>query len=152
MGRPMNTDEPRRGETVEAPPVKLQAVVPTISAPVLHDPPPALAGAELSKAVQVRVLDIEAPWAVLPASPLGRADLEVAGAVAVVVSVVAVDVMVGLASGAFVCGLAALRRVERRITFSFGQGFIGYRSDLGWPQGVQEDDDFRWNWKSMPGR
>ena len=143
-----SVDQGRVGNPVDtSPPVKLQAVVPTISAPVLHDPTPALEGPELSKALQSRVLDIEVPWAVLPGSPLQRADLEFAALVAVLVSFVAVDVRVGLAWGVVACALAALRRVDRRIPFSFGQGFVGYRSDLGWPQGVQEDDDFRWNWK-----
>jgi hypothetical protein len=131
--------------------VKLQAVVPTISAPVLHDPPPTLEGPELSTAVQVRVLEIEVPWAGLPRPPLRRSDLEVAAAVAATVSLVAVDVLVGLASGVLVCGVAALLRVDRRIPFSFGEGFIGYRGDPTWPRGIQEDDDFRWNWKPRPG-
>jgi hypothetical protein len=28
----------------------------------------------------------------------------------------------------------------------FAQGFLGFRSDLAWPRGVQEDDDVRWQW------
>jgi hypothetical protein len=32
-------------------------------------------------------------------------------------------------------------------SFSFGQGFVGYRPDPAWPQGVQEDDDVHWNWR-----
>ena len=52
-------------------------------------------------------------------------------------------------AGAAIVGLAVLwRAIDRRVTFSFGAGFLGYRSDMGWPQGVQEDDDFRWNWRS----
>jgi hypothetical protein len=139
--------DPVRDQVGPAQPVKLEAVVPTISAPVLHESTPALEGPELSKALESRVLDIELPWGVLPASPLRRVDLEVAGLVAVMVSLVAVDVRVGLAWGGFTCLIAALLHIDRRIPFSFGQGFLGYRSDLGWPQGVQEDDDFRWNWK-----
>jgi hypothetical protein len=138
------------GRSVDARPVRLQAVRPTISAPVLHDPPPALEGPELSTAGQVRVLEIEVPWAALPRSPLRRSDLEVAASVAATVSLVAVDVLVGLASGVLVCGIAALLRVDRRIPFSFGEGFIGYRGDPAWPRGVREDDDFRWNWKPRP--
>ncbi len=39
-------------------------------------------------------------------------------------------------------GLAALSGawVDRRIRFSFAEGFIGYRGDLGSPRGVDEDD------------
>ncbi len=39
-----------------------------------------------------------------------------------------------------------LRRRADRMTFSFGEGFLPYRSQAGWPRGVQEDDDVRWNW------
>ena len=28
----------------------------------------------------------------------------------------------------------------------FAEGFLGPRTDLGWPSGVQEDDDHRWTW------
>jgi hypothetical protein len=28
----------------------------------------------------------------------------------------------------------------------FGDGFLPYRPDDGWPRGVQEDDDVRWSW------
>lgn len=34
-----------------------------------------------------------------------------------------------------------------RSTISFGEGFLGYTARDGWPHGVQEDDDVRWNWK-----
>ena len=51
-------------------------------------------------------------------------------------------------AGGIVVGLAAiLRSIDRRITFSFGAGFLGYRPDMGWPQGVQEDDDVHWRWR-----
>ena len=143
----MNTEEHgRSAEPVDAPPVKLQAVVAAISAPVLHDPPPAADGQGPGGREPIMVLDV--PWATLPAPPLRRADLELAAAVSVTVTLLVSDLQLGLASGVFTCLVAALRRVERRIPFSFGQGFIGYRADLGWPQGVQEDDDFRWNWKT----
>jgi hypothetical protein len=142
----MNTEEHgRAGEPVDAPPVKLQAVVATMSAPVLHDPPPAVDG-QGTGTEPVMVLDV--PWATLPAPPLRRADLELAAAVSVIVTLLASDLRLGLASGGLTCLVAALRRIDRRISFSFGQGFLGYRADLGWPQGVQEDDDFRWNWKA----
>jgi hypothetical protein len=39
-----------------------------------------------------------------------------------------------------------LLRIDRRIRFGFAEGFIGYRSQLGWPRGVQEDDDVHWRW------
>ena len=33
-----------------------------------------------------------------------------------------------------------------RVSFSFADGFIGYRPQMGWPRGVQEDDEVHWNW------
>jgi hypothetical protein len=42
-----------------------------------------------------------------------------------------------------------VREVEHRsarANFSLGEGFLPYKSDLGWPQGVQEDDDVHWHW------
>lgn len=43
-----------------------------------------------------------------------------------------------------------VREVERRIpaSYSLAAAFMGYRPDDGWPQGVQEDDDVRWNWSA----
>ena len=35
-----------------------------------------------------------------------------------------------------------------RAGFSIGEGFLPYRARLAWPQGVQEDDDVRWNWSA----
>jgi hypothetical protein len=40
----------------------------------------------------------------------------------------------------------ALRILQRRTGFSFGDGFVGPRLELGWPRGVQEDDDVHWTW------
>jgi len=46
----------------------------------------------------------------------------------------------------------ALRRIANRVTFSFGEGVVAYKSDLGWPRGVQEDDDLRWSWATSGRR
>ena len=43
-----------------------------------------------------------------------------------------------------------LRVFDGMIPFSFGEGFIGYRGDPAWPQGVQEDDDLKWSWRAAP--
>jgi hypothetical protein len=40
----------------------------------------------------------------------------------------------------------AARWISRRVTFSFGQGFLSHPARDDWPHGVQEDDDFRWTW------
>jgi hypothetical protein len=52
---------------------------------------------------------------------------------------------------ALVVGIASafIRAVDGRVArsdVSFAGGFIGFRSDLGWPRGVQEEDEVRWNW------
>ena len=60
------------------------------------------------------------------------------------------DPRAGLAVAAGAWLLQEIRVVVDMIPFSFGEGFIGYRADQGWPQGVQEDDDVRWSWRS-PG-
>lgn len=47
-------------------------------------------------------------------------------------------------------GATIVREVERRMpaSYSFAAGFLPYRPDDGWPHGVREDDDVRWNWSS----
>lgn len=53
-----------------------------------------------------------------------------------------------LAVGALVVGFAWLWTFDRHVSFSFGEGFLGYRAQMEWPRGVQEDDDVRWDWHS----
>ena len=46
-------------------------------------------------------------------------------------------------------GAVVIRQIDkrvRRVPFEFADGFLPYRSQEGWPRGVQEDDDVRWNW------
>ena len=62
----------------------------------------------------------------------------------------------GDAGNAFWSGLIAAFLVASQVidwpsSFSFGQGFVGYRPDPAWPQGVQEDDDVHWNWRPRRG-
>ena len=57
------------------------------------------------------------------------------------------DARVGLAIAAGAWLLQEIRVVVDMIPFSFAEGFIGYRGDQGWPQGVQEDDDVKWSWR-----
>lgn len=96
------------------------------------------------------------PWADrLPSSPALAKRLPSAAVEAflagVAIIIVTRDGRLAVAGGAIV-GLAVLwRAIDRRINFSFGAGFVGYRPDMGWPQGVQEDDDFHWNWRSGSG-
>jgi hypothetical protein len=42
--------------------------------------------------------------------------------------------------------LRAVRDRADRTTISLGEGFLPYRAETGWPRGVQEDNDVRWNW------
>lgn len=65
---------------------------------------------------------------------------------AVALTVVTQDVRWGVVGGAALVAGIALRRAAGRVSFSFGEGFLPYRSDLGWPSGVQEDDDVHWAW------
>lgn len=41
-----------------------------------------------------------------------------------------------------------LRRWANRLPFTIGDGFLPYRADDGWPKGVREDNDVRWNWST----
>ncbi len=46
---------------------------------------------------------------------------------------------------------AVVRAVDGRIARSdltFASGFIGYSAPTGWPRGVREDNDVRWNWSN----
>ena len=73
--------------------------------------------------------------------------LGVAGLVAgIVLTVVLGNLGWGMLGGVALIAGAELRRLSQRVSFSFGEGFLPYRSDLGWPRGVQEDDDVHWAW------
>lgn len=37
-----------------------------------------------------------------------------------------------------------------RLSFRFGDGFVPPTNAHGWPRGVQEDDEIRWNWSRGP--
>ena len=46
---------------------------------------------------------------------------------------------------------AVVRTVDGRIARSdltFASGVIAYATPTGWPRGVREDDDVRWNWSN----
>lgn len=78
----------------------------------------------------VRELIAPLAWAVLPAIP--------------------VLALLGWQAALIVGAAAALiRELDSRVgraTFSFGDGFLPFRPLNAWPQGVQEEDDVRWNW------
>jgi hypothetical protein len=136
------------------PRVATERVVPALSSPVLHagsseplDDPVELLAAEFVEPAVVDTPPAERTASEAWFAPRRR-DVELAIVVAATISLVASDVAVGVASGAIVAAAAMFRRLP----FSFAEGFIGYRPDTGWPQGVQEDDDFHWSWKKVPGR
>jgi len=88
----------------------------------------------------------EVPWSTVLRQPRNVVVL-VGGAVAAAVA----WLLSGDAGAAFWSGLVAAfivgSQIIDRVPFSVGQGFVGYRPDMGWPQGVQEDDDVHWNWR-----
>ena len=52
---------------------------------------------------------------------------------------------------ALIVGTVAIivRELDRRAAragFTFADGFLPFRTESGWPRGVQEDDDVRWDW------
>ena len=130
------------------PQVTLEVVEATMSSPIFHDgaPEPATAPDVLPEVSELAEVP-ELPG-VSRISIARRVEIELAvvAAVAVAAAFVAADARVAIVAGAL--GLAAIgsQQLERHVPFSFGQGFIGYRADLGWPRGVQEDDDVHWNW------
>jgi hypothetical protein len=131
--REARVDEPQ-------PRVKLEVVEATMSSPLFRRPvEPAVAPAMLPETVILPPMTVA--WRV-------ELELELAiiVAIAVAASFVAGDARVVVVVGSLGFAAIGIRRIDRRVTFSFGEGFIGYRADLGWPRGVQEDDDVRWNW------
>jgi hypothetical protein len=93
----------------------------------------------------------EVPWSTVLRQPRNVVVL-VGGAAAAAVA----WLLSGDAGSAFWSGLVAAflvgSQIIDRVPFSFGQGFVGYRPDMAWPQGVQEDDDVHWNWRPHAGR
>ncbi len=91
----------------------------------------------------------------IPLPPVGRsrpAPLAPSSPILMLPLLVLVLVLVGVEVGAaasivfLVLSLLAARRFVLRSDFSFGRGFLPYQGDPRWPIGVQEDDDFRWQW------
>jgi hypothetical protein len=120
--------------------VRMERVVGCVSAPVF------LSDASGSDAA-IDELDIgvdHLPGVIWTASA-GRS-VGIALAVGFAAGFVLHDVRVGLAVAIAVWLLLEIQIVVDMIPFSFGEGFVGYRGDQGWPQGVQEDDDVRWSW------
>jgi len=141
MTRDVRSDRSSGDEVPALLPERLEPVVPTVFALVHHDPATVLED-ELGGTARV--------FPDVPTLPYRRPDMEAVAAVVVAVSLAANDIRLGLGCGVLVGVAAAVRLVDRRIPFSFGEGFVGYRSDAGWPRGVQEEDGVHWKWK-RPG-
>jgi hypothetical protein len=152
-----NEDEPRPVPVLEPAGVALQPVVGNVSAPIVErgrgsreaaDSP---GSAELPQSPDASPID-NAPSVDLPWASLRRVPIPLTSAVGPLVVATAIAVATGNAGLGAGCGLVAwvigqIGAFCRRVPFTFGEGFLGYRSDAAWPQGIQEDDDFRWNWR-----
>jgi hypothetical protein len=140
------------------PRIATERVVPALSSPMLHgalseafDEPWEITELVESEIVKPELVDDGPAERTAPPEQWfapRRSDFELAIFVAAAIILAAGDIGLGVICGAFLVAAAAFRRLP----FSFGEGFIGYRPDMGWPQGVQEDDDFHWSWKKVPGR
>ena len=129
--------------------IELEPVHGTVSAPILDAGP---APVERDTAIEDRppvaitpVTDL--PWSNLrhaSINPLDLAGPVVAGSAVVIATG---DPKLAVGSAAVMSALWLVRSVSIHVPFSFGEGFIGYRPDPAWPQGVQEDDDFHWDWR-----
>ncbi len=103
--------------------------------------------ADLDSAVPSHGPKSEVPWASVRDLPKRVVILAGGVAAAVAAWLLSGDAGDALLSGVVALFLVALQVVDRRVPFSFGQGFVGYRPDMDWPQGVQEEDDVRWDWR-----
>jgi hypothetical protein len=141
-------DEPEPQPTVEL-------VEATMSSPILSGGPvePAVVTASPVEPDVVAATFPETP--ILPRMPGAlrvelqhELDLQLAIvlAIAAAASFVAADARVAIVIGSLGFAAVGIRRIDRSVPFSFGEGFVGYRADVGWPHGIQEDDDVRWNW------
>jgi hypothetical protein len=123
----------------DPPAFDLQRVVPVVSLGVAHEP---RSGSDDQPAAEG--IDIGRLRAAIR-RPTAR--LLVAVAITTVAVVAVGDLRMGLEGALVVVLGVAIRYVDRHVAFSFGEGFVGYRGDPRWPQGVQEDDEVRWNWR-----
>jgi hypothetical protein len=141
--RELDAPMPRIEECGVQASVRIERVVGSISAPVFlpFEASPTDAGfEELDGAADDR------PGVMLTASA-GRS-VAIALAVGFAAGFALHDVRAGLGAAIAAWLLLEIQGVVDMIPFSFGEGFVGYRGDQGWPQGVQEDDDVKWSWNA----
>ena len=128
---------------VGAPDVRLQRVEPAVSigSAVAHDLDQEASDAAGGPDLRALVAAVRAP--------VIRNGLVLVGLMASLAVAVG-DVRVGLVGALIPAAVVPIRFIDRHVTFSFGAGFVGFRADMGWPHGVQEDDDVHWNWRPRP--
>jgi hypothetical protein len=97
-------------------------------------------------------LEARGPRAGEPTRISARPAVAVAFGMATLVGMAVLDPATWLLIPAAGAVVWLIHRVDRRLTFSFGEGFLRFRADPGWPAGVQEDDDFRWTWSGVDHR
>ena len=90
----------------------------------------------------------ELPWSSLLGQPRNAVVLVGGGVAAAIVWLLSGDAGNAFWSGLIAAFLVASQVIDWPSSFSFGPGFVGYRPDPAWPQGVQEDDDVHWNWRA----
>lgn len=141
----MSRDAPRRAEAAAEELLDAERVVPRIVAfPV--EPAGALRSPILEHR-PIRPLPRDAMGLTVALPPIGalvgpsRIALLVAAPVWLAISLQAA-LLVAVVAFAY----RFMHGLGDRAGFSIGEGFLPYRARLDWPQGVQEDDDVRWNW------
>ena len=103
--------------------------------------------ADLDPAVASDSPESEVPWPSVRQLPKRVVVLAGGVAAAGAAWLLSGDAGDALLSGVVALFVVASQVVDRHFPFSFGEGFVGYRPDPAWPQGVQEDDDVRWDWR-----
>ena len=135
--QPASREQPDIVDDPTAEPVELTAIVAHLGSPLLDH-----------RIVRAPV----DPELTVPVGPIVRMAVRLAAPA--VAAAIVVYVIAGLPAAilvAFVGSAARLTgRVGKRAQFTFGEGFLPFRADLGWPHGVQEDDDMRWQWTAAP--
>jgi hypothetical protein len=126
------------GAAASTPDVQLQRVVPAVSIGMVR--PHVL---EPDATDDARSIDLQALWAALR-TPVVRNSLLVVGLMAVLAVAVG-DVRAGVGGALLVGAVVSIRFFDRHVAFSFGEGFVGFRGEPGWPRGVQEDYEVRWD-------
>lgn len=149
--------QPEPGTRTKSESVRLEAVVARVSTPIFHDPATeavGLDGAEFTVGVERSDGSGHPPLASELADRLLDVDLDrtvgrglaVAATTAVTTLIWSGDIRAAVGGGLAVVIFVTTWILGGRVTLSVGQGVVGYRSDMGWPRGVQEDD-VQWDWR-----